>query len=82
MQYPYKYQNIADDDVRIKILFTGLCHSDCLYSRGLWNPNMYFNITDHSKFPCCPGHEVVGLVEKVGTGVTKFKVGEKVGCNP
>lgn len=74
MQYPYKYPNIADDDVRIRILFTGLCHSDCLHSRGLWDP--------YIKYPSCPGHEVVGEVEKVGTGVTKFKVGDKVGCNP
>ncbi|CAD8158154.1 unnamed protein product [Paramecium pentaurelia] len=74
VQYPYKYPKIADDDVRIRILFTGLCHSDCLHSRGLWDP--------YIKYPSCPGHEVVGEVEKVGTGVTKFKVGDKVGCNP
>jgi uncharacterized zinc-type alcohol dehydrogenase-like protein len=35
-----------------------------------------------SKYPSCPGHEVVGVVERIGAGVTKFKVGEKVGCNP
>ena len=30
-------------------------------------------------YPCVPGHEIVGKVAKVGSGVTKFKVGDTVG---
>ena len=36
----------------------------------------------HSKYPSCPGHEVVGIVEKIGKNVKKFNIGQKVGCSP
>lgn len=32
-----------------------------------------------TRYPCCPGHEVAGVVGAVGSGVTKFKVGDRVG---
>lgn len=44
VQYPYKYKVIGEEDVRIRITYTGLCHSDCLHSRGLWDPYMYEDI--------------------------------------
>lgn len=65
---------MEDDEVRIKITHTGLCHSDVLHSRKLWSP--------HVTYPCVPGHEVVGVVTVVGKGVKKFKVGDRVGCGP
>lgn len=65
----------GDQDVQIDILYCGVCHSDLHYARAEWSgmPTAY---------PCVPGHEIVGRVSKVGSGVTKFKVGDLagVGC--
>jgi alcohol dehydrogenase (NADP+) len=60
-------------DVQIEILFCGICHSDLHSARSEWEGTIY---------PIVPGHEIVGRVIKVGSGVTKFKTGElaAVGC--
>lgn len=62
-------------DVRIEILFCGVCHSDLHAARNEWEafPTVY---------PVVPGHEIVGRVTEVGSDVTKFKVGDlaAVGC--
>ncbi len=58
-------------DVSIRIFYCGICHSDLHQLRGEWAiPNYY---------PMVPGHEIVGEVETVGAGVTKFAVGDRVG---
>ena len=61
-------------DVQIEILFCGVCHSDLHTVRNEWGGT--------TTYPCVPGHEIVGRVVGVGTGVTKFKEGElaAVGC--
>ena len=63
-------------DVQVDILFCGVCHSDLHAVRNEWNefsPTVY---------PIVPGHEIVGRVTKVGSGVTKYKPGDlaAVGC--
>jgi len=60
-------------DVAIEILYCGVCHSDLHTARGEWNG---------VKFPCVPGHEIVGRVTAVGDEVTKFAAGDLagVGC--
>jgi uncharacterized zinc-type alcohol dehydrogenase-like protein len=57
-------------DVRIAIAYCGVCHSDLHTARGEWG---------RTKYPCVPGHEIVGEVVSVGDKVTDFKVGETVG---
>jgi len=57
-------------DVKINVEYTGICHSDYHTVKGDWGPTPY---------PCVPGHEIVGTVTEVGSGVTKFKVGDFVG---
>jgi len=57
-------------DVQIQILYCGVCHSDLHYARNEWN---------FTQYPAVPGHEIVGRVTAVGSGVKKFKVGETVG---
>jgi uncharacterized zinc-type alcohol dehydrogenase-like protein len=57
-------------DVRIAIAYCGVCHSDLHTARGEWG---------RTKYPCVPGHEIVGEVVSVGEKVTDFKVGETVG---
>jgi uncharacterized zinc-type alcohol dehydrogenase-like protein len=59
-------------DVRIEILYCGICHSDLHQARNEWSgmPTTY---------PCVPGHEIVGRVATFGAAVTKFKAGDLVG---
>ncbi len=66
----------TEQDVQIEILFCGVCHSDLHQVRNEWNDAM------PTVYPCVPGHEIVGRVTKVGSAVTKFKVGDlaAVGC--
>jgi uncharacterized zinc-type alcohol dehydrogenase-like protein len=66
-------REVGDRDVRIDILYCGVCHSDLHQVRNEWHNTLY---------PCVPGHEIVGRVVKVGRAVTKFKEGElaAVGC--
>jgi alcohol dehydrogenase (NADP+) len=63
----------GQSDVEIEILFCGVCHSDLHQVRNEWHNTVY---------PCVPGHEIVGRVTRVGSGVAKFKVGDLagVGC--
>ena len=60
-------------DVKIEILFCGICHSDLHYARNEWSSLM------QTVYPCVPGHEIVGRVTSVGSAVTKHKVGDLVG---
>ncbi|MBC7742558.1 MAG: NAD(P)-dependent alcohol dehydrogenase [Bdellovibrionaceae bacterium] len=61
------------DDVVIQISHCGICHSDIHTVRSEWGP---------AKYPCVPGHEIVGHVIQVGKKVKAFKVGDTagVGC--
>ncbi|HUF05448.1 MAG TPA: NAD(P)-dependent alcohol dehydrogenase [Aridibacter sp.] len=62
-----------ENDVAIEILFCGVCHSDLHYARNEWRDVM------ETIYPCIPGHEIIGRVTEVGSGVSKFKEGELVG---
>jgi alcohol dehydrogenase (NADP+) len=66
----------GEQDVHIEILFCGICHSDLHQVRNEWSDAM------PTVYPCVPGHEIVGRVARVGSGVTKFKPGDlaAVGC--
>src|SRR5579862_493601 len=63
-------------DVQIEILYCGVCHSDLHQVRDEWRSVM------PTIYPCVPGHEIVGRVTGIGSGVTKFKEGDlaAVGC--
>jgi uncharacterized zinc-type alcohol dehydrogenase-like protein len=63
----------TESDVKIEILFCGVCHSDLHYARDEWHDVMA------AVYPCVPGHEIVGRVTEVGSAVTKFKPGDQVG---
>jgi uncharacterized zinc-type alcohol dehydrogenase-like protein len=66
----------AEHDVRIEILFCGICHSDLHSVRNEWSEFM------PTVYPIVPGHEIVGRVTKVGSAVTAYKPGDlaAVGC--
>lgn len=78
---PLAFSNIkrrdpGERDVQIEILFCGICHSDLHSVRNEWSSFM------PTVYPIVPGHEIVGRVSKIGSGVTKYKVGDlaAVGC--
>ena len=66
-------REIQPKDVEIDILYCGVCHSDLHTARNDWGGSAY---------PAVPGHEIVGRITGVGSGVSKFKVGDlvAVGC--
>ena len=63
-------RDVREFDVLIDIHFAGICHSDIHQAREGWGEAI---------FPMVPGHEIAGVVSEVGSGVTKFKVGDRVG---
>jgi uncharacterized zinc-type alcohol dehydrogenase-like protein len=71
--FAFERRELAPDDIRIDILYCGICHSDVHFARGEWGDPRY---------PCVPGHEIVGRVSAVGEAVTRFKPGDLagVGC--
>lgn len=57
-------------EVRIKVEACGICHSDALTKDGAW-PGV--------EYPRVPGHEIAGVVDAVGEGVSEWKEGQRVG---
>lgn len=68
--FNFERRSARADDVVIEILYCGVCHSDLHNARNDWGGAHY---------PMVPGHEIVGRVLEVGTDVTRFKVGDRVG---
>ena len=60
----------GERDVAIDVEFCGICHSDIHQARDEWGGAL---------FPMVPGHEIVGRVSAAGRGVTRFRVGDRVG---
>jgi alcohol dehydrogenase (NADP+) len=60
----------CEKDIEIEIYYCGVCHSDIHTARGDWG---------EVEYPCVPGHEIVGVVSRVGSGVTKYNIGDNVG---
>jgi D-arabinose 1-dehydrogenase-like Zn-dependent alcohol dehydrogenase len=56
--------------VRIKVQACGVCHSDVLTKEGQW-PGI--------QYPRVPGHEVAGIIDELGAGVSEWKKGQRVG---
>ncbi|CAM0953015.1 unnamed protein product [Alopecurus aequalis] len=69
---PFDFTRRAEkeEDVTIKVLYCGICHTDLHTIKSEWGTAMY---------PLVPGHEILGVVTSVGSGVSKFKAGETVG---
>ncbi|MEV0065545.1 MULTISPECIES: NAD(P)-dependent alcohol dehydrogenase [unclassified Amycolatopsis] len=63
-------RDLRPDDVLIDVAFAGICHSDIHQAKEDWGTAI---------FPMVPGHEIAGVVAAVGSGVTKYQVGDRVG---
>ena len=68
--FSFERRNILDCDVVIDIQYCGICHTDIHQVKNEWG---------RSTYPMVPGHEIVGNVLQIGSQVTRFKVGDKVG---
>uniref|UniRef100_M8BJN2 cinnamyl-alcohol dehydrogenase n=1 Tax=Aegilops tauschii TaxID=37682 RepID=M8BJN2_AEGTA len=63
-------RSTGDDDVAIKVLYCGICHSDLHTIKNDWKNAIY---------PVVPGHEIAGVVTEVGKNVAGFAAGDRVG---
>jgi uncharacterized zinc-type alcohol dehydrogenase-like protein len=68
--FSFNRRDLTEKDVAVEIEYCGVCHSDIHSTRNEWGNALY---------PMVPGHEIIGRVTAVGSGVTKFKVGDRVG---
>ena len=68
--YEITRRDLRPDDVKIKITYCGICHSDLHEVNNDWGG---------AKYPIVPGHEIIGHVQAVGDKVTKYKKGDLVG---
>jgi uncharacterized zinc-type alcohol dehydrogenase-like protein len=64
---------VGAQDVRIDIKFCGVCHSDVHQVRDEFDGPLATN------FPCMPGHEIAGVVAEIGSDVSKYAIGDRVG---
>lgn len=71
--FEFKRRVPQEDDVLIRIHYCGICHSDIHQAKNEWH---------NSTFPMVPGHEITGVVERVGSKVKNVRVGDHagVGC--
>ena len=70
VSYEFDRRDVGVNDVELDIKFAGICHSDIHQAKEEWGPAI---------FPMVPGHEIAGIVTSIGSGVTKFKVGDHIG---
>jgi len=70
VSYEFDRRDVGTHDVELDIKFAGICHSDIHQAKEEWGPAI---------FPMVPGHEIAGVVTSIGSGVTKFKVGDHIG---
>jgi uncharacterized zinc-type alcohol dehydrogenase-like protein len=68
--FAFERRDPGPADVQIDIVYCGVCHSDLHTARSEW---------PGTRYPCIPGHEIVGRVARVGGQVSNFRAGDLVG---
>ncbi|OFZ23331.1 MAG: hydroxyacid dehydrogenase [Bdellovibrionales bacterium GWB1_55_8] len=68
--FQFERREPGPHDVQIDIQYCGICHSDIHQIRDEWGGSI---------FPMVPGHEITGVVRKVGSQVKNYQVGDRVG---
>ena len=68
--WEFERRDLGAHDVSLDIKYSGICHSDIHQVREEWGPAL---------FPMVPGHEIAGIVSQIGSAVTKFKIGDRIG---
>lgn len=74
--FNFARREVGPRDVLLEIEYCGICHSDIHQAKDEWHDLM------PAMYPMVPGHEIVGRVTQIGSGVTKFKEGDiaGIGC--
>jgi uncharacterized zinc-type alcohol dehydrogenase-like protein len=68
--FEFERRDLGARDVALDISYAGICHSDIHQVAEEWGPAI---------FPMVPGHEIAGIVTSIGSSVTKFAVGDRIG---
>lgn len=68
--FEFERRELGSHDVALDVKFTGICHSDIHTARGEWGSVFY---------PLVPGHEIAGIVTAIGSSVSRFKIGDRIG---
>jgi alcohol dehydrogenase (NADP+) len=68
--YEFERREPNATDVEFEVHYCGVCHSDIHTARAEWG---------EIEYPCIPGHEIVGVVTRIGNAVKNFKPGDRVG---
>ncbi len=68
--FSFERRDVGPNDLLIAISHCGICHSDIHQARDEWGGSL---------FPMVPGHEIVGTVNRIGSRVTQFRPGDRVG---
>ena len=68
--YEFKRRDLGPCDVGFTIEYAGICHSDIHQVREEWGTAL---------FPMVPGHEIAGRVTHIGSKVSQFKIGDRIG---
>ena len=74
-EWEFDLNPLSETDVEIKITHSGICHSDIHTVNGDWGEQK-------GMWPIVPGHEILGVVTQIGSGVTRVQIGDKVGVGP
>ena len=70
VSHEFNRRDLGDHDVALDISYAGICHSDIHQVAEEWGPAI---------FPMVPGHEIAGVVTSIGSKVSKFAIGDKIG---
>ena len=70
VSHEFERRDLGAHDVALDIKYSGICHSDIHQVAEEWGPAI---------FPMVPGHEIAGIVTSIGSAVTKFSIGDKIG---
>jgi len=71
--FEFTYRDVGPSDIKIDILYCGVCHSDIHSARNEWTSFV------EGIYPMVPGHEIIGKVSEIGEDVTRYQVGDTVG---
>lgn len=70
VSHEFNRRDLGEHDVALDISYAGICHSDIHQVAEEWGPAI---------FPMVPGHEIAGVVTSIGSKVSKFTIGDKIG---
>ena len=70
VSHEFDRRDLGVNDVALDVSYSGICHSDIHQVAEEWGPAI---------FPMVPGHEIAGVVTSLGSAVTKFSIGDKIG---